>query len=38
MYVVDVLNSIDKKIVEKLSLNDNDIFCMLNYINDIYIV
>jgi hypothetical protein len=38
MYAVNALNSIDKKIVEKLSLNDNDTLRMLNHINDIYIV
>jgi hypothetical protein len=38
LHAVDALNSIDKKSIEKLSLEDNDTMKMLNHINDIYIV
>ena len=38
MLAVNALNSIDKKTIEKLSLEDDDALRMLNHINDAYIV
>lgn len=38
MHAVNALKTIDKKMVEKLALNDEDTHRMLNHVNDIYII